>query len=213
MQRGRVLGAPLWARVFKKIPVNKGGGKSGKSDKSDKKNRGNKNPVFPVFLVFPVLPVFPKSDRCQPLLFLCATKLRKVLCHFWWQKWRKSHAPHLWRRRESQSLKRMLRRQSVCRLRFLTALRLSSVATDKSVAYPPTMRSAGFRCALVGAGVKKDTREQGGGKSDGSGRSDKKNRRNRRNRNHCTSYLSCSSCFSSRERRACEGGSLKSKNA
>ena len=95
----------------------------------------------------PVLPVFPKSGRCQPLLFLCATKLRKVLCHFWWQKWRKSHAPHLWRSREPQSLKRMLRRQSVCRLRFLTALRLSPAATAKSVAYPPTMRSAGFRCA------------------------------------------------------------------
>ena len=94
-----------------------------------------------------------------PLLFLCATKLRKVLCHFWWQKWRKSHAPHLWRRRESQSLKRMLRRQSVCRLRFFTALRLSPAATDESVASPPTMRSAGFRYAY-GAGIKKDTREQ-----------------------------------------------------
>ena len=118
----------------------------------------------------PVLPVFPKCGRCQPLLYLCATKLRKVLCHFWWQKWRKSHAPHLWRRRESQSLKRMLRRQSVCRLRFLTALRLSPATTAKSIASPPTMRSAGFRCA-TGAGIKKDTRERGG--------EDKKNRKDR----------------------------------
>ena len=89
-------------------------------------------------------------------------ELRKVLCHFWWQKWRKSHAPHLWRRREAQSLKRMLRRQSVCRLRFFTALRLSSAATAKSVAYPPTMRSAGFRCALGARVSKKDTRERRG---------------------------------------------------
>ena len=98
-----------------------------------------------------------------PLLFLCATKLRKVLCHFWWQKWRKSHAPHLWRRRESQSLKRMLRRQSVCRLRFFTPLRLSSAATDKSVAYPPTMRRAGFRCALGARVLKKIPVNRGGG--------------------------------------------------
>ena len=37
------------------------------------------------------------------------------------------------------------------------------------------MRSAGFRCAC-GAGIKKDTREQGMGKSD---KSDKKNRGNK----------------------------------
>ena len=158
----------LGARVLKKIPVNKGG----KKNKSDRRNRGirrdrsDKNSCSSCLSCFSCFSSRAPRARSRltagswhlSLLFLCATKLRKVLCHFWWQKWRKSHAPHLWRRRESQSLKRMLRRQSVCRLRFLTALRLSSAATDESVASPPTMRSAGFRCA-TGAGIKKDTQE------------------------------------------------------
>ena len=45
-------------------------------------------------------------------MFNVSTKLEKVsrkykkfLCHFWWQKWRKSHAPHLWRERGTKSLK------------------------------------------------------------------------------------------------------------
>ena len=126
------------AQVSKKIPVNKGA-------RETDSDRRSGNPCFSYSSYF--------SSR--------ATKSPFFLCHFWWQKWRKSHAPHLWRRRESQSLKRMLRRQSVCRLRFFTPLQLSPAATAKSVAYPPTMRSAGFRCAC-GASIKKDTREQGG---------------------------------------------------
>ena len=28
--------------------------------------------------------------------FLASDQIALFLCHFWWQKWRKSHAPHLW---------------------------------------------------------------------------------------------------------------------
>ena len=176
----RVLGTPT-ARVLKKIPVNKGGTRETGGTGGTGGTGIPILPIIPIIPIFPVFLVFPKSGRCQPLLFLCATKLRKVLCHFWWQKWRKSHAPHLWRRRESQSLKRMLRRQSVCRLSFLTALQLSPATTDKSVAFPPTMRSAGFRCAL-GARVLKKIPVNRGGRNDRSDRSDRSNRSNRKNR-------------------------------
>ena len=41
---------------------------------------------------------------------LRATELPAFLCHFWWQKWRKSHARHLWREGGAQSLKQTLSR-------------------------------------------------------------------------------------------------------
>ena len=132
-----------WGAGIKKDTREQGGGRS---------DRRDKNSCFSYFSCSSYLSCF--SSR--------ATKSPFFLCHFWWQKWRKSHAPHLWRRRESQSLKRMLRRQSVCRLRFFTPLRLSSAATDKSAASPPTMRSAGFRCAL-GARVSKKIPVNSGG--------------------------------------------------
>ena len=136
------------SRVSFLIPVNKGGkDRSNRNDRRGKKNRRNRNHCTSCLSCSPC---FSYPSRLSSR----ATKSPFFLCHFWWQKWRKSHAPHLWRRRESQSLKRMLRRQSVCRLRFFTPLQLSPAATDESVAYPPTMRSAGFRCAC-GAGIKK----------------------------------------------------------
>ena len=56
-------------------------------------------------------------------------RVAESYCHFWWQKWRKSHARHLWRERGTQSLKQTLRGQSVCRLCFLTPLRPALATT------------------------------------------------------------------------------------
>ena len=151
-------GVPLFSGIF--FDTREQGGRNDKRDRSDK------NTCFPCSSCSPCLSCLSclSCFSCFSCFSSRATKSPFFLCHFWWQKWRKSHAPHLWRRRESQSLKRMLRRQSVCRLRFFTALRLSPAATAKSVASPPTMRSADSRCAF-GAGIKKDTRERGGQES------------------------------------------------
>ena len=86
---------------------------------------------------------------------------------------------------------------SYCKLFKMCAEHLLPT-TDKSVALPPTMRSAGFRCAL-GARVSKKIPVNKGGKSDGGNRND---RSDRGNKNLCLSCSSCLSCFSSRALRA-----------
>ena len=41
MQRGRVLGAPLWARVLKKIPVNRGGAGTRGGGQEDRRDQNS----------------------------------------------------------------------------------------------------------------------------------------------------------------------------
>ena len=54
---------------------------------------------------------------------LRAIELPAFLCHFWWQKWRKSHARHLWREGGAQSLK-----QTLSRAKHLPSLFLNTFA-------------------------------------------------------------------------------------
>ena len=170
--------------------------------------------VFPVFPVFPVFLVFPLGRLGRP--FSLPLLVAKV-----------AQKPRTTSLAEARVAKPKTNATRVKRLPSLFLNGFATLASRDRLSRSLTRRRCEVRVLgaplaqvlkKIPANSRKD-RSDKRDKSDGSGRSDKKNRRNRRNRNHCTSYLSCSSysscfsCLSSRERRACGGGSLKSKNA
>ncbi len=55
--------------------------------------------------LYSVLPRPPQVGGWHLPCFSAGDRVARFLYHFWWQKWRKSHAPHLWRERETKSLK------------------------------------------------------------------------------------------------------------